>query len=273
MKSDAEYYHSLIQDEYSGDFNELSDIKITRDKSIFLRKNGHFIKTERFVFGDEFNEILTTLSGGLYAHEDTLIQGYFTDIFGNRCGVSGRAVKENGEVKKISDIDTVIIRLSPFYRHCADNLFELSNRGRKSILIYGPPSCGKTTLLRDLAFSLSDLPLSLHTVVIDTKCEFRASDYPDRCNITILRGYPFSKGMDIAIKSMSCDTVICDEIPIFEAADETINAAFCGVNIYASIHSSDRGFIKKSYYNRIYELGVFSEYYSVQREFKKSLVI
>ena len=132
---------------------------------------------------------------------------------------------------------------------------------------------GKTTLLRDLAFSLSDLPLSLHTVVIDTKCEFRASDYPDRCNITILRGYPFSKGMDIAIKSMSCDTVICDEIPIFEAADETINAAFCGVNIYASIHSSDRGFIKKSYYNRIYELGVFSEYYSVQREFKKSLVI
>ncbi len=251
-------YKHILPDEYLE--RDISDIKITANRNIFVKTNGIYKDTHEFVSEQYFEEIFTSLSGGLYAHEETIKCGFFTDIYGNRCGISGRAVYHGNEIGNICDFDTMIIRLSPFRRGVSQYIFDKSANGRKSILIYGPPSSGKTTILRDLAYCFSELPLNFNTVVIDCKNEFRKRDYPSTSNITILKGYSFQRGMDISIKNLVADIVICDEIPLIENTGAIISAASSGVSLYASVHASKQGIEKMSFYGKLKEAGVFDEY-------------
>ena len=178
----------------------------------------------------------------VHSFQEDIARGFVTLDGGHRVGICGTAVKENGRIVFIKDISGLNIRIAHQIKGCSDGIFNrffsLEAGGLCSLLIAGKPLSGKTTILRDLARRLGER----HRVtVIDSRNEISASvrgmpSLDVGLNTDVLCGCGKSEGIMLALRSLSPEVIICDEIAHDEAAVE--QALFCGVKIIASAHSA-----------------------------------
>lgn len=170
---------------------------------------------------------------------------------------------ENGYVKTIRNISSVNIRISRQIIGASDKImkFITSNNRVYNTIIISPPKCGKTTILRDIARNISDGINNLRivkekfdgkkVVVIDERSEIAAcfmgipqNDLGVRTDV--LDNCLKREGLLMAIRSLSPDVLICDEIGTTGDV-EALTAAFnSGVNIITTIH----GFTIEDLYKR-----------------------
>ena len=94
-------------------------------------------------------------SYSVYSHQHEIRQGFVTMAGGHRVGVCGTAVYEENRVSGIRDISSLNIRIAREVYGAADELLGELDKEISGLLIAGPPSSGKTTILRDLARQLS----------------------------------------------------------------------------------------------------------------------
>ena len=111
----------------------------------------------------------------------------------------------------------------------------LNGRG---IVIYSPPSVGKTTLLRDLAIELSRGEKGYNVALIDTRRELDNGMFPSDCMIDTYSGYPKSLAIEIAARTMSSELIICDELSYneVEAMKYTVVSS---IPVIACAHARD----------------------------------
>lgn len=185
--------------------------------------------------GDCFAEICRY---SLYSFEEEIARGFITLDGGHRVGISGTAVTKNGKIISLKDISGLNIRIAHQVRGCADELYDrVFSKGIRSLLLAGKPLSGKTTVLRDLARRIGER----HKVVlIDSRNELSASvrgmpTLDIGLNTDALCGVEKSEGIMLALRSLSPEVVICDEIGDDGAAVE--QAMFCGVKVIASAHA------------------------------------
>lgn len=185
----------------------------------------------------------------VYAYQDEIRKGFITIKGGHRVGLTGRVILEGGSVRNIKDISGLNIRLSNQIFGCSGKVMKYIVRGEADIyntLIISPPQCGKTTILRDIARSLSNgLPDSgfkgIKVGIIDERSELAAcqrgipqNDIGIRTDV--LDGCPKNIGMPMMIRSMSPKVIITDEIGNDgdrEAVHSVLNA---GVRIITTAH-------------------------------------
>ena len=116
-------------------------------------------------------------------------------------------------------------------------------------LIISPPKCGKTTILRDIAKNISNGMYSINlkgkkVAIIDERSEIAASyNGIPQMNIGIrtdvLDNCLKKTGMLMAVRSLSPEVLICDEIGTLGEV-EALNMAFnSGVNIIVTVHGFD----------------------------------
>ena len=199
---------------------------------------------------DELSQSLMIISkSSFYALEEELKRGYITLPGGHRAGICGRAILEKGAVKGLKNISGINFRVARHVRGAARELLPHLFRNRATgtpthTLIVSPPGCGKTTVLRDLAFSLSEglnLPRAYHVSIIDERSEIAAMldscpQLPVGIRTDVLDACPKAEGIMLMIRSMSPEVVICDEIGRREdalAIHEAINA---GIKVIATAH-------------------------------------
>lgn len=123
-------------------------------------------------------------------------------------------------------------------------------------IIISPPKCGKTTILRDIARNISSGMPSLgiagkKVAVIDERSEIGAcyfgipqSDLGIRTDV--LDNCLKREGLIMAIRSLSPEVLICDEIGTKGDVEALIMAFNSGVNIITTIH----GFTIEDLYKR-----------------------
>ncbi len=89
---------------------------------------------------------------------DELCCGFVTLSGGDRVGVCGRTATDGGKVISVRDVSSMNFRISHEIKDCADGVMnEIVKNGRvRNTLVVSVPSCGKTTLLRDITRQLSD---------------------------------------------------------------------------------------------------------------------
>ena len=204
-------------------------------------------------------------AGSVYRYADSLKKGYIVTPDGLRAGICGEAVYENGSLSVVDNYNGVNIRIPKRYPACADTLFRhITTHGLSSMLIYSPPGIGKTTLIRELAIRLSQ---SLRTAVVDEKGEILPADMCGECGMCdILRGYSKPHGMEIAVRMMSPQVIICDEIGMSDDIPAILSVQNSGVPLIATAHSADMpSLMAKPNIKSLCEGGVFHSFVRLEK--------
>ncbi|MBV7275054.1 stage III sporulation protein AA [Clostridiaceae bacterium UIB06] len=229
--------------------NGLQEIRIRIDKPLIFEVGNREIINKYIPKTEELKSIIQKMSNySIYAFDDELKQGYITIKGGHRVGVCGKCVIEKNEVKTIKNIASINIRICREVKGCSDSVmkFILENNEVINTIIISPPKCGKTTLIRDIARNISDgvdktFFKGKKVCVIDERSELGACfNGVPQLNLgirtDILDGCPKSEGIMMAIRSMSPDVVVCDEIGTYKDMESILTALNCGVSLITTIH-------------------------------------
>ena len=201
--------------------------------------------------------------GDVYKRQE-LAQGYITTKGGNRVGICGTAVTGTNaghEVDTIKYVSSINIRIAREKRGCAEKLYKTClQSGASNILIIGPPSSGKTTLLRDVARLLgSHMKISLIDEQNEISFTFRNQAQNDVGSLTdVFVGYPKHTGISTAVRVMSPRAIIADEIGSDEDLEALRYAVHSGVKLITAIHgTSYKEALKKRIVRELADENVF----------------
>lgn len=236
-----------------------NEIRLTLGGHAYITINGRNVLTSVICTEEDLLETVRVLSGNsLYTHSDTIREGFIFTDSGLRVGVCGRAVVHDNKIGLVRNITSVSIRIPGRYVGAADTLYPyiLGKNGLQGMLIWSPPGVGKTTALRELAYLLSCAEPPYRTALIDTRYELSQGI----CGglLDVFSGYPRAIGMEIAIRTMSPEIVICDEIAGDEDAAAVFKCASSGVAVVASAHAgSVHELMRRHDLRPIIESGIF----------------
>ena len=221
-------------------FDDIHEIRMRVNRPLGIVSYG----TERFLTG----------RGGV-------TEGFITLEGGNRVGICGTAVTENGKIETLKYISGLNFRISGQAYGCADEIYnKCFCSGLKSLLIIGPPMSGKTTVIKDLCRILGG---RYRISVIDERGEIGAVYHGVPQNnvgrmTDVFDGYPKSKGILTAVRVMSPDIVVCDEIGGEEDCSALLSSSNTGVKVIASVHGGGlRDVIKRKNIDEIIKNGIF----------------
>lgn len=208
-------------------------------------------------------DIRKTLSlavgGSTYAFEEALKEGFVPIGGGVRLGVCGRAVAKDGSVLALRAPENLVFRL-PTGRASADALFSFFEGSDGGILVFAPPGGGKTTLLRAFAERAAKC---LRVAVVDSREEFFFSSRD--LLLDLLSGYPKARGAEIALRTLSPEVLVLDEIGAAEASALSSLVSF-GVRTVASIHGEKaEELLRAPALRPLFLCGLFSHLWDVRR--------
>ena len=223
------------------------EIRINKKIRIFCEKS--FISLDPEVSGQDISEIFKKFCNySVYSFQDQLKNGFVTFFGGHRVGIASSAVMENGKITGIKEISSLNLRIAKEFKNCSKNIYEIIKESSKGALIVGPPLSGKTTILRDLARLFSS---ESKVTIVDERFEIAACNEGkaqlDVGSSDVLSGFPKSEGILRAVRCLSPNVIICDEIGTLKETKAINEALNSGVKVIASIHaSSEKEILKKS---------------------------
>lgn len=212
------------------------------DRKSYLGSHGECEKDKAIIStASDIENIVTTLcENSVYAHTEDIKEGFITLEGGHRVGLGGRAVGKRTQISNICDFSSVNIRIAREYIGCADiciNNLEEDGRILNTIII-APPNAGKTTLLRDIARQLS---YKYKVAIIDERREIASVRYgiPQfdiGLETDVLSGFSKGDGITHALRSLSPDVIVCDEIGTKEDVLSIHNILKGGCKIISTMH-------------------------------------
>ncbi len=261
----------------------IDEIRLTTNKPISVTiLSKPYMLSEKGQITDELSDALIVTSEDIdfsfksacqhsvYSFENQISQGFITTKGANRVGICGTAVIKDGKVYSLKDINSLNIRISRQVKGCAQEVFDsVFKSGVQSLLISGKPSSGKTTLLRDLSRILGNK----HRIsIIDRRNEICSvfegipqNDTGFFCDIFTM--YPFDTDVICAIKAMSPEFLICDEIGTKDDVNSLLYSVNSGVKLICTTHAGSlKQAVNRKYIFPLIECGVFDKAIYIERK-------
>ncbi len=217
------------------------------DKNLYLCENGlsaypiNALRTS----GKELEEAFVRLcNNSVYSHENELKNGFVSLKNGGRAGICGRAIYgATGEFSGFCDITSINIRIPHEIKGAAEPLmpYIFQNGHINGMLLVSPPNMGKTTLLRDIARLASKN--GFRVCVVDERNEISATFNGKAENelgylTDVIVGMDKVQGIEQAVRTMSPQLIICDEIANASEAQKLVYAANSGACVIVSCHAA-----------------------------------
>lgn len=232
---------------------------------------GLSISNGLFVSEEDVSQTFLALTGqSPYAHEDEIRQGFLTLECGIRAGLSGSALLSGGSMRTYKSVCGINFRIPREAKGVAGGLlsFITSANHLQSTLVISPPRLGKTTLARDIARCAgSGIGMEPSRVtVVDERQELAASVYGIPLfdvgrETDVISGVPKAEGVFMALRSLSPDVIVTDEIGRSSDLEALREVANSGVVMVATAHASDFESLKaKLFFRQICEESMFESY-------------
>ncbi len=259
------------------DMNEIHEIRlrsghpvgiVSFDKERFITEKGNLTDYPdmcRTVSAEDVEYSFRAVCDySIHSYKREISEGFVTLEGGNRVGICGTAVTDNGNITTVKYISGLNFRIAGQALGCAESICErVIRNGMGSILVIGAPMSGKTTIIRDMCRIFGN---RYHVSVIDERGEigavYQGVSQNDVGRFTdVFDGYPKVQGIITAVRVMSPDIVVCDEIGGKEDCDALLTTANMGVKIIASVHGKSYAEIARRHYLKdVIESGIF-EYF------------
>lgn len=221
---------------------EAEEIRMRKNKRIAIRFNCKNILTDCIVTEGDLDYIVNRLCKfSVYSYQSDINNGYITTDSGCRVGIVGTCVYDKEKIVSVKNITSLNFRIAKDFRGISSSIV---GNIPENIIIAGPPSSGKTTLLRDIARFYSGL--SYNVCIIDERNEISPALFEVGDMTDCLKGYKKQFGISLALRTLSPQVIIFDEIGSIEECNGVIESLNSGVNIVTSIHCKN----KEQFFNR-----------------------
>jgi len=232
--------------------NDITEIRVRVGQKLLVKTlygeiYAPFVADENYI--DSVIDAATNNSR--YAYEDSISNGFIDYADGIRIGVSGNGWVNNGKTvyKNFYSLCIRVPHEINFYPDFPDTIIE----NFENTLLISPPGGGKTTLLREIAYRLSE---KYDLLIIDEREEICGKNLimrrGKRCDV--MQGVPKKYAFETAIRTMAPQIVACDELfgdDDFSAVERLI---LSGIKVVATYHADrylpDR--LNETFYYKIF---------------------
>lgn len=181
-----------------------------------------------------------------YAYNRFVNDGFLTLKGGHRVGIVGNCVCDGNKITNVNSINSLCFRIAHNYHSNNNLVFEEIYDGSilNSCIIISPPGCGKTTLLRDVAFQLNNTNRIIKCVIIDERYEIAACyEGEPSLNVghvtSVISGCKKDIAIPMVIRSMSPDVILVDELSSQTDINSVKYALASGCAVIATTHGKD----------------------------------
>ncbi len=233
-------------------------------KSYFLSQKGISSSLSEALYSSKIvieDIIFRASECSIYSVNEQIKRGYIITENGLRIGIGGNVVEENGQVKTMTNFNSINIRIPHIVKNCSLSAFSniVHDGIIENTLIISPPGCGKTTFLRDFVMQLSERNLLYNVLLLDERGELDtnlSANFFDKIAFSSKK-----MGFENGIRALSPDLIVTDEVGQEEDVDAILYASTCGVKILASTHAdSMETFLKKDLFQKLIKEKVFKRY-------------
>ncbi len=248
------HVHGASTANTSPDASAIEEIRLRSNKPLMIKMGqetkilDHIVKQQEIL--QAFERIC---ENSVYSYKRQICDGYITIKGGNRVGIVGSAVVDNGQVININYISSLNFRIARQKIGCSNSIIheiidETSNNIHNTLIV-SPPGCGKTTLLRDIIRNISngikEIGFKGKTVgVVDERGEIAAmykgvaqNDIGIRSDV--VDNMPKPEAMRMLVRSMCPDVITCDEIGSVEDINAIDYAMCSGVKGVFTAHGKN----------------------------------
>ncbi len=266
--------------------DKISEIRLRKDgivtvtvegKNYLLSNSGiqKYSSSVCYVSSQELEDfIYKVCKGSVYAHESSINSSFITSC-GIRIGL-GASIDAKGQAEEITSVN---IRIPHHIDGCSGDAIRYIENGGfdagKGLLVISQPGVGKTTLLRDLAIKLSTYNRKEYTTemqrvcVIDERYEIFMPHVFESCCIDFISGTSKLLGIERAVRLLSPQVIICDELSGADEAEKITRSKNHGVIFIASYHcDTPKHALEKDFIREMFHEGVFGAICTLKRDLK-----
>lgn len=229
--------------------NFLSEIRLRRGQPVIIEYRGEYLylkaggvgreRAGALICGDVATILNRAMGGCVYSFAEQIRHGFITVNGGVRIGIAGEYVADGGTIKTIARPTSLNIRIPHDVHGCANAVYSaLFEKKLLSTLVFSKPGYGKTTMLRDLAVSISQRH-ACNVLVLDSRNELCGEQSLGE-TVDVVRSCDKLAALGSALRAMKPDVIITDELYGCEDMTAVEFARECGLCVIASSHVCDR---------------------------------